>query len=120
MSKDAMKIAGYKRENPDSTIGEAIKKILDLKPVTIINYLIVCETREKLNNFIKNNKDYEEKLLKILKDSIEGEFYGLIVDDEYIQIEMDKKAYQTFHEQQEVKGIPFTEFLTEFLEDKLD
>ena len=120
ISDDARRITKFKRENPDSTIHESIKKILGLKPVTIINYLVVCETCEKLNNFIKNNKDYEEKLLKILKDSIEGEFYELSANDIVISIEMDKKAYQTFHEQQEVKGIPFTEFLNEFLEDKLD
>jgi len=115
-----MKIAGFKRENPDSTIDEAIKKILDLKPITIVNYLVVCETREKLNSFIKNNKDYEEKLLRILKNSIEGEFYELSANDVVISIAMNEKAYQTFHQQQEVKGIPFTEFLNEFLEDKLD
>ncbi len=119
-SKDAMNVAKFRRENPDLLIEEAIEKVLKLKPVENTNYLIVCEIREKLSNFIKNNKEYNEKLLKILHENLQGNFYGLSYNDIIISIEMDEKAYEIFHEQQEMKNIPFTEFLNEFLEDKLD
>ena len=120
LSKDALKITKFMTENPDLSINEAIKKVLKLKPVEVTNYMIVCETREKLKKFIENNKDYEEKLLKILRDNMKGKFYEISATDTVISILLDDVGFKIFNEQQEQKDNPFTDFLNEFLEDKIE
>lgn len=117
--KDATKIRRCRHENQDLSIEQCIKKILKLKPVTVVTHLVVCETYEKLKNFIKSNDNYKEKILEILRNNLEGKFHELDATDILITISMDETAYKTFHEQQYKKDVPFTEFLNTFLEDKI-
>lgn len=117
--KDVFKIKKCRRENPDLSIDKCIEKILKLKPITVVTHLVVCETYDKLKNFIKSNDNYREKILEILRNNLEGKFHGLDATDLLITISMDETAYKTFHEQQYKQGVPFTEFLNTFLEDKI-
>ena len=79
----------------------------------------MAETRKKLQEFISINKDYQEKLLDILRKNLEGEFYNVDSTKILITISMDDVAYKTFHEKQYQQNIPFTQFLNNFLEDKI-
>lgn len=118
LKKDIIKFKKWRNENPKLSIEEGIEKILKLKPVKV-THLIVCETYKKLQNFIKLNIDHKEKLLKILKNNMNGNFYDIDTTDILITISMDKEAYKIFHEQQFKKGVHFTAFLNTFLEDKI-
>jgi hypothetical protein len=117
--KDVIKILKWRRENPKISIDECIEKILKLKPVTVVTHIVVCETYEKLKNFIKTNADFKQKILDILRDNLEGEFYEIDATDILITISMNETAYKIFHEQQYKKGVHFTEFLNTFLEDRI-
>jgi len=119
LKKDIIKFKKWRNENPKLSIKEGIKKILKLKPVTEVTHVIVCETYEKLKNFIKSNIDHKEKLLKILTNNMDGNFYEIDTTDILITISMDEEAYKTFHDQQFKKGVHFTAFLNTFLEDKI-
>ena len=120
LSKDALKITKFRTENPDLSIDETIEKVLKLKPVSVTNYMIVCEAHEKLKKFIENNNDYEEKLLKILRENMEGSFYEINTSEAVIAILLDEKAYSIFNKEQEENGNPFTDYLNNFLEDKIE
>ena len=117
---DMKKIVKFRYENKDLTIQECIEKVFKLKPVTITTHVVVCETYEKLKNFIKSNADHKKRLLDILKSNITGEFYDIDTTNILVSISMDEEAYEIFHEQQYKKGVHFTEFLNTFLEDKID
>ena len=117
--EDAKKIRKWRNENPDIPINYFIEKILKLKPVTNITYIVVSEIQEKLKQFISSNEDYREKLLNILKNAIDGEFYSIDATDIIITISMNEKAYRTFHDHQYKQKISFTQFLNSFLEDKI-
>jgi len=117
---DIHKIRKWKQENPDLTIDECIAKVLKLKPVTITNHMIVCEIHEKLKKFIQTNSDYGDKLLNVLNSTLDGKFYSLDATDILITISMDATAYHTFHDQQYKQKTSFTEFLNNFLEDKIE
>jgi hypothetical protein len=119
-SQDAIKLVTFRNENLDLSIDEVIDKILKLKASQETSYMIVCEAGEKLRNFIKNNNNFEEKLLKILRENMEGTFYEINSSEEIIAILLDSKAYSIFHEEQEVKGNQYTDFLNDFLEDKIE
>ena len=79
----------------------------------------MAEIRKTLREFISSNKDYREKLLDILRKNLEGEFYDIDSTTILITISMDKIAYNTFHEKQYKQNISFTQFLNDFLEDKI-
>ena len=117
--EDIKTIKKWRNVNPNLPIEECIEKVLKLKPTTIITHLIVAETRKKLQEFISINKDYQEKLLDILRKNLEGEFYNVDSTKILITISMDDVAYKTFHEKQYQQNIPFTQFLNNFLEDKI-
>jgi len=119
LKKDIIKFKKWRNENPQLSIEEGIQKILNLKPVTKITHVIVCEIYEKLKNFINSNENHKQKILEILEKNIQGEFYELESTDILLTISMDEKAFKTFHEQQFQKGISFTEFLNNLLEEKL-
>tara|TARA_Y100001936_G_scaffold221254_1_gene236095 strand:- start:842 stop:1609 length:768 start_codon:yes stop_codon:yes gene_type:complete len=119
-SQDAIKLVQYRDENPDLPIDEVIDKILKLKASQETSYMIVCEIHEKLKKFIENNNDYEEKLLKILDNSIEGTFYEINASEAVIAILLDQKAFTIFDREQEKNGNPYTEYLNKILEDKID
>ncbi len=118
--EDVKKIKMWRRENPDLPIEECIKKILKMMPTTTITHMVVSETREKLNRFIRLNTDYRKKLLDILRSHMEGEFYSIEATDILITISMDETAYKTFHDHQYKKNVSFTQFLNDFLEDKIE
>jgi len=119
LKKDVLKILAWKRDNPDISIGECIEKILKLKPVVITRYMVVCELRDRLRNFIDAHKDYKNTILRALGDNINGRFYGVDSTKTLITISMDETAYKTFHEKQYRKNIPFTDFLNLFSGDKI-
>ena len=116
---DFKKIVSFRRDNSKLSIEEIIEKVWKLKPITIIKYVVVCETFDKLNEYVKSNDDSNEKLLSILKNNMNGEFFSLDINDILITIEMDKTAFELFHESQNKQGVSFTRFLNIFLEDKL-
>jgi len=117
--KDIFKINTWRKDNPGLPIEECIKKVLNLKPVTVTTHMIVCEVSEKLGEFIQSNTDYKDKLLKIIRAGMDGKFYDIDATDVLITISMDKQAYKTFHDHQYKKGVSFTQFLNEFLENKI-
>ena len=117
--EDVKTIKKWRNANPNLPIEECIEKILKLKPTTIITHIIVAEIRKTLREFISSNKDYREKLLDILRKNLEGEFYDIDSTTILITISMDKIAYNTFHEKQYKQNISFTQFLNDFLEDKI-
>lgn len=117
--RDLQKITAFRQNNPNMTIQECIEKVFNLKPITIVTHFLVCETYDKLKNFIKSNIDHKEKLLDILKNNMNGNFYEIDTTDILITISMDEEAFKTFHDQQFKKGVHFTAFLNAFLEDKI-
>ncbi len=117
---DFIKIVNLRKDNPKLSIEEIIKKVWKLKPKTIIKYIVVCETFDKLNEYVKSHENPNEKLLSILKNNMNGKFFSLDVNDILITIEMDKIAFELFEESQNKQGVSFTRFLNIFLEDKLD
>ena len=117
---DFKKIVTLRKNDPKLSIEEIIEKVWKLKPETIIKYIVVCETFDKLNEYAKLHDDSNEKLLSILKNNMNGEFFSLDINDILITIEMDKTAFELFHESQNKQGVSFTRFLNMFLEDKLD
>ena len=119
VKNDINKIIKWKNENPNISIDECITKVLKLKPVVTTNHMIVCETHEKLKRFIKSHDDYREMLLHILQTGLEGEFYSIDATDVLITISVDEVAYKKFHDQQNKKGVSFTQFLNGFLEEKI-
>ena len=120
LKKDIMKFKKWRNQNPHLSVEEGIKKILKLKPVTIITHVIVCEIYERLKNFIKSDAQHKEKILEILQKKIQGKFYELETTDILLTISMDEKAYKIFHDQQFKKGVSFTEFVNSLLEDEID
>ena len=119
IKNDVRKIIQWKRENPDLSIDEGIETILKLKPVIDTTYMVVCELSDKLRDFIQSNSSYKEKLIEILRHGIDGIFYNIEATDVLIVISMDHIAYRTFHDKQYKKDISFTQFLNEFLENKI-
>jgi len=119
IKKDVLKFKKWRLENPKLSIEEGIQKILKLKPVTTVTHVIVCEINEKLRNFIKSHDDYKERILQILRKKIQGEFHELESTDILLTLSMDEKAFKTFHEQQFNKGVSFTEFVNNLLEEEI-
>ena len=118
-SDDIRKINSWKNENKDLPIETCIEKVLKLKPVVVTTHMIVCEISDKLKIFIQSNSDYREKLLQILRDGMKGQFHSIDATNILITISMDKEAYKTFHDQQYKQKVSFTQFLNEFLENKI-
>ena len=117
--EDITRFKKWKRANPNSSVEEGVKKILSLKPVTVVTHVIVCEVRNKLRDFIKTNSDYKEKILEIFHRKIHGKFYEVEATDILLTISMDEDAFKTFHEKQFKKNIPFTEFVNGLLEEEI-
>ena len=116
---DVKKIKKWRRINPDILIEEYVKKILKLKPVTVTTHLVVSEINATLGQFIQTNHDYKEKILGMLNESLEGEFYDIDAGNSVIAISMDETAYGIFHVSQYAKGVSYTQFLNTFLENKI-
>jgi len=120
ISTEAHKISIERRANPDIPIDEFIEKTLKIRPVTEIHNFVVCRMQEKLKIFVKTNDDYPAKLIEILKNNIDGVFYDVDAENgASITIEMDQTALKIFDEHQSKKDVPYSQFLNEFLEDKL-
>lgn len=117
--EDVKKIRKWRNENTDLSIAVCLEKVLKLKPVETINHIVVCEVGEKLKKFIASNEDHQKKLLEILQNDLDGAFYKIDATDILISISMDATAYEEFDEHQHKKGISFTKFLNDFLEDKI-
>jgi len=115
---DVQKIKKCMVSDSDSTIDNCIEKIMKLKVVNITN-LVVCEMHDKLNNFIKSHDDYEKRIIDILKNNLDGDFYSIDTTDILITISMDQNAFTIFHEQQLEKGVSYSDFLNSFLEEKI-
>ncbi len=120
IKSDIHKITRWKQENPNLPIEECIEKVLKLKPVTVTTHMIVCETHENLKKFIKSHNDYREQILDILRRHIDGEFYDIDATNILITISMNEAAYKTFHDKQYRQNTSFTQFLNDFLEDKIE
>ena len=119
VKNDVHKIKKWKRENPEIPIEKCIEKVLKLKPVVETTHMVICEISDTLRSFIASNDDYKKKLIMMLEQNIEGKFYEVNATDILVIISMDETAYKTFHDKQYKKDISFTEFLNEFLEDKI-
>lgn len=117
--KDVQKIINWRKINPELNIDECIAKILKLSPPTKITNVVLCEIHEILKKFIELNEDYQNKILDLLRNSLDGEFYDLDATDKLISISMDDTAYKIFHEQQSVKDVSYSDFVNGFLEEKI-
>lgn len=117
--EDVKKIRKWRNENSDLPIRECIEKVLKLKPVTIVTHMVVIEIHDRLRRFIDSNIDYEEKLLGLLRRELPGKFHSIEVGNSVIAISMDDDAYKIFHDYQYDRGLSYTQFLDEFLEDKI-
>ena len=51
---------------------------------------------------------------------MEGSFYEINTSEAVIAILLDEKAYSIFNKEQEENGNPFTDYLNNFLEDKIE
>lgn len=119
-SAEAHKISQKRRENPDIPIDEFIEKTLKIRPIVEIHNFIVCTMGEKLKNFVESNDDYVIKLLEILRNNLDGSFYDLDAENgRTIAIEMDPIGLKIFDEQQDKKDSTYSQFLNEFMEDKI-
>ena len=118
--KEAKKISAMKKNDPNITIEDCIKNILKLKPVLVTTHIIVCEIYDKLRHFIDSNINYRKKLLNILENNLDGEFYSIDATSVLISISMNEQAYKKFHSQQYENNTSFTQFLNNFLEVKIE
>ena len=119
-SKEALKISQERRANPQVPIDEFIEKTLKIRPIVEIHNFIVCTMGEKLKNFVESNDGYIPKLLEILRNNMNGVFYDIDAENgRTITIEMDPIGLKVFDEQQSKKEIPYSQFLNEFMEDKI-
>ena len=119
-STEALKISQKRRENPDIPIDEFIEKTLKIRPIVEIHNFIVCTMGEKLKNFVESNDGYVIKLLEILRNNLDGIFYDLDAENgRTIAIETDPIGLKVFDEQQDKKDITYSQFLNEFMEDKI-
>ena len=116
----AKKINTLKKNNSELNIEKCITDVLKLKPVKTTSHIIVCETNSKLKHFIQSNDDYRKRILDILRNNLNGEFYSVDATDILISISMNEVAYKTFHDKQYKKNITFTQFLNNFLEDQIE
>ena len=72
------------------------------------------------SNFVKSNDGYITKLLEILRNNMEGVFYDIDAENgRTITIEMDPIGLKVFDEQQSKNDISYSQFLNEFMEDKI-
>lgn len=118
--EDVIKIKRWKNANADTPIDACIEKILKMKPVKTINYIVVCGLEPKLKKFIASHKDYRQILLKTLRKNLDGIFNTIDASDMFVSISMDDVAYDIFGEYQYKRNISFTKFLNDFLDDKLE
>lgn len=116
---DVKRIKKWRNEHKELPIKVGIQEILKLKPVQIVNYIVVCEIGPKLRQFIGINRDHQDKIIKILRTYINGEFYKVDTSNSLITVSMNEVAFETFDEQQH-KDVSFTEFLNTFLEKKIE
>lgn len=119
-SKEALKISQDRRVNPNIPLEEYINKIIGIRPVIEIHNFVVCMMNERLQNFIKSNEDYVEKLLEIFKNNIDGAFYDIDASNgRTITIEMDQIGLKRFNEEEANNGTTYSQFLNKFVEDKI-
>lgn len=118
--EDVKKIKKWRKLNPDTSIDEYVKKVLKLKPVTITTHLVVSEINASLGQFIQTNPDYKKKILDILQESLDGEFYDIDAGNSVIAISMNETAYKIFHISQYNNGVSYTQFLNTLLENKIE
>lgn len=116
--QDIQNIKKCMDSDSNSIIDSCIEKIMKLKVVDTTN-LVVCEIHNKLNNFIKSNDGYGKKIIEILKNNLDGEFYSIDATDILITISMDQNAFTIFRQQQLEKGVSYSNFLNSFLEEKI-
>ena len=119
-SVEALKISQERRANPQVPIDEFIEKTLKIRPIVEIHNFIVCTMGEKLKNFVESNDGYVIKLLEILRNNLDGIFYDLDAENgRTIAIETDPIGLKIFDEQQDKKDVTYSQFLNEFMEDKI-
>lgn len=116
---DVKRIKKWRNEHKELSIKVGIQEILKLKPVQIVNYIVVCEISPKLRQFIGRNMNHQDKIIKILRTYLDGEFYKVDTTNSLITVSMNKMAFRIFDESQR-RDISFTEFLNTFLEDKIE
>tara|TARA_Y100000590_G_C15742527_1_gene1020792 strand:- start:4253 stop:5062 length:810 start_codon:yes stop_codon:yes gene_type:complete len=120
-SKEALKISQDRRENPQIPIQEYIDKVIGIRPVEEIHNFVVCIMGKKLAKFVETNEDHVDKLLSILRNSLDGIFYDINAENgRTITIEMDPVGLKIFDKQEAENGATYSQFLNKFLEDKID
>lgn len=120
--EDVKKIKKWRGENPELPMQECIEKVLNLKPVVTVTYILVMEVRDSLHNLIRSNPDWKNTVLELLRDRLPGKFHnvGAGAGASVVTISMDEEAYHVFHENQYDKGISYTQFLDKLLENRVE
>lgn len=117
--EDVKMIRKWKNGNPGMPIRECLSNVLKLKPVTVTTHMIVCNIRDNLQKIIESDAKYQETLIDFLKKKIGGEFYAVHAGRNVVAISMDEHAYGAFKESQYGRGVSYTEFLEDLLENDL-
>lgn len=109
--EDVKKIRKWRNDNHDLPIEECIKNVLKLKPVSIIKHFVVADIRDNLKKFLASDVDPEGRLLKLLKNQIDGTFYHVTIGTTVIAISMDSMAYKTFRDSQYMRDTSYSDLL---------
>jgi hypothetical protein len=117
LKKDILKFKKWRINNPKLSVDEGIEKILHLKPVTNITHVIVCEISNILKSLFTSTENHQKKIIEVLQNRIKGKFYDVETNDILLTIAMDEESFKTFHDQQFNKGISFSEYINNILEE---
>lgn len=108
--EDVKKIRKWRNNNQNLPIADCLKNVLKLKPVSQITYLVVADIHDNLKKFTQG-PNRETRLLTLLKNHIEGEFYHVTIGKSVLTISMDSVAYKTFRDSQYKRGVSYSNLL---------
>ena len=109
--EDVKKIRKWRKENRDLPVEDCIKNVLKLKPVSNIRHLVVANIHDNLKKFLAHGLNPEDRLLTLLKNQIDGEFYHVTIGTAVIAISMDSVAYKTFRDFQHNSSKSYSDLL---------
>ena len=108
--EDVKKIRKWRNDNKDLPISDCIKNVLKLKPISNVRHLVVADIHDNLKKFLQG-PDRETRLLAMLQNQIDGEFYHVTVGTAVIAISMDSVAFKTFSDFQYGVGKSYSDLL---------
>lgn len=109
--EDVKKIKKWRNDNRDLSIDVCLKNVLKLKPVFNTKHFVVADIRDNLKNFLACAPDPETRLLILLKNQINGDFYHVTVGTTVVAMSMDSVAYKTFRDFQYNRGESYSDLL---------